>query len=699
MKLEKKHIEKIKTAFDKMQNKEDLLHLLNEARVLIYGNQNYLFNLKQLNWYANSKLEGNRYIEFKIKKKSGTDRCIHAPIKGLKSLQKVLAFILQCVYKPHNAATGFIKNKSIVENAKLHINSRYVYNIDLKDFFSSIEQGRVRACLQLKPFNLNSKTINIERLNIAYIIASLCCTRIEVERKNNAGEWQKEICNVLPQGAPTSPIITNIVCQRLDYLLTGVANRFGLRYSRYADDITFSSMHNVYKPESDFIKELNRIITEQGFHIKENKTRLQKNGYRKEVTGLLVNEKVNVQQRYIKQLRMWLYYWERYGHEKAYSYFLQQYITDKGHIKKGKPDMRNVIAGKLDYLRMIKEPHNKLYLKLKKRFDILINKCELVVENNSLLNKKQKVKNDRITTDMDIPINHSPNKLVLILKKFSLNDSVLKYATHSWDTDMLKNIPYFLEKAKKEYDDFEEELKVLSPNLRAKIYAFLFNKKVSDEGWGLHRIKFGWSSPEINQACNETPGIKPEDIILPKKYQITISGKTIQKFKHVIDLFKNEIEIRDENSALRQLILDKHDEYLGDFNIIEINNLENKTFYTDVQWLSTILDYIFEAIKQRSENKGISYSVIDRSDAYILEILHIDSYNTGKSIYDEKLKLRKGDFGTIVDKLKNICDWSIESTFKEGSYRINYLVSDKNKKNHEQIETAKGFKYILTFYK
>jgi hypothetical protein len=132
-------------------------------------------------------------------------------------------------------------------------------------------------------------------------------------------------------------------------------------------------MHNVYHPESDFLKELQRIVLEQGFHIKESKTRLQNEGYRKEVTGLLVNEKVNVQHRYIKQLRMWLYYWERYGYKRAYSFFLQQYIAEKGHVKKGKPDMANVICGKLDYLKMVKGNENQLYLRLKGRFEKLIN--------------------------------------------------------------------------------------------------------------------------------------------------------------------------------------------------------------------------------------------------------------------------------------------------------------------------------------
>lgn len=454
MKIEQAHIDQIRTAFEKMQSREDLLHVLNEAKPLVYGDKAVPFDLKQLTWYANPKLGRKRYAEFKIKKKSGAERCIHAPVKGLKSLQKTLSFVLQCVYEPHNAAMGFVRDRSIVDNAKLHVGSKYVYNIDLKDFFPSVDQARVWKCFQLQPFNLNkassvepqylkwddfkkeylktdepvtflkgkgrmftntpygtlyvannfdkekdkyillgssslktkagkslegtlwlvNKIPNTSRLDIANIIASLCCTEMEVERKTETGEWEKVKRNVLPQGAPTSPVITNIVCQKLDYLLTGVAKRFGLTYSRYADDITFSSMHNVYQPESEFLKELHRIIAEQKFQIKESKTRLQKDGFRKEVTGLLVNEKANVQQRYIKQLRMWLYYWERYGYERAYTYFLAQYVSDKGHVKKGKPDMANVIAGKLDFLKMVKSSENLLFTKLSNRYAALINK-------------------------------------------------------------------------------------------------------------------------------------------------------------------------------------------------------------------------------------------------------------------------------------------------------------------------------------
>jgi hypothetical protein len=485
--IEEKDIEIIRADFNKMESREDFLILLNNAKFILYGDNYKPFGLKQLTWYCNPAINRSRYISFNIKKKNGGSRTIHAPVKGLKSIQRVLCFILQCIYEPHQAAMGFVVGRSIVDNARLHEGSKYVYNIDLKDFFPSIDQARVWKCLQLRPFNLvdtnddntseprmqtgmrrlvtdhgevlfykirndkitlvpdrkgdhkryqerltshlslpegtnlddlfaRSKLINralledlvkhilaeenlkrltylvISRLGLANMIASLCCTEMEVERKENE-EWIRVKKNVLPQGAPTSPVITNIVCQRLDHILTGVAKRFGLKYSRYADDITFSSMHNVYQEGSDFLVELNRVIKEQGFHIKQNKTRLQKEGFRQEVTGLVVNSKANVRKSFIKQLRMWLYYWERYGYDRAYTFFVQQYVTDKGHVKEGKPDMANVIQGKLDYLKMVRGEGNEVFQQLKKRYIKLIGGVELLVEEN---------RNNHLTNVLDI---------------------------------------------------------------------------------------------------------------------------------------------------------------------------------------------------------------------------------------------------------------------------------------------------------
>ncbi len=401
----------VQTAFKEMQSKSDFLELLNIAKQMMYGDKTVPFSEKQLNYFITkdsqviksrvdfridlSKFEPfieenvviekkniNRkdcYVPFIIKKKSGQDRTIHAPVKGLKEFQKALNIILQCLHEPHTAATGFVIGKSIVDNAKKHIGQTYVYNIDLKDFFPSVDRSRVWGRLLVAPFNLGT---TVERKNIANFIATLCCTPMEVERIKE-GNWIKVITSVLPQGAPTSPTLTNIICEKLDKRLNGVAKRFGLNYSRYADDITFSSKHNAYevspsKVEKIFVSgstfdcEVRKIITEQNFHIKESKVRLQKRGYRQEVTGLIVNDKINVTRRYVKQLRQWLYLWERYGYDKAYTIFLNIYLADKGHVKSEHPNMAMVIEGKLLYLKMVKGADDGTYLKLKKRFDLLL---------------------------------------------------------------------------------------------------------------------------------------------------------------------------------------------------------------------------------------------------------------------------------------------------------------------------------------
>jgi RNA-directed DNA polymerase len=380
----------IKELFLKMDNKNDFLELLNIVKKIQYGDKVIPFEEKQLNYYINKSTTHNKptYFTFSIKKKSGGDRKIHAPIKGLKEFQKALNIIFQSIYEPHPAAKGFVMGKSIVDNALVHKNQNYVYNIDLKDFFPSIDKSRVWGRLLTEPFKLNSSN---ERKKIANMIAVLCCTPMKVERFIN-NKWEKDIeLSVLPQGAPTSPTITNAICEKLDIRLSGVAKRFGLNYSRYADDITFSSKHNSYEIKeglfenifltgSAFDKEIRRIIRDQKFNVNESKVRLQKKGYRQEVTGLSVNEKVNVNRTYINLVRKWIYLWETYGFEKAYVFFIKNYSSEKGQVKKGQPNMAMVLEGKLLYLKMVKGENNSTYLRLKNRFDKLVGTKE--IENN-----------------------------------------------------------------------------------------------------------------------------------------------------------------------------------------------------------------------------------------------------------------------------------------------------------------------------
>lgn len=386
--------EEIKKRFDHMQSKDDLLDLLNYVRPSVFPDVPFLFTMRQLNThiaypskhsntavYANDDKEitfdsleqasySLRYKQFQIRKKSGSLRTIHAPNNGLKAILKCLNFVLQAIHTPHKNAFGFVPHTSIVDNARKHVDQNYVYNLDLKNFFPSVDQARVRARFLVSPFQLDSSP---ERVKLAGLLAILCCHRMEVERWDETTQkWETKSLNVLPQGAPTSPTVTNIICERLDIKLTKLAAEYNCKYSRYADDITFSSMHNVYQKDGTFITKINDIIASERFHIQETKTRLQKRGYKQEVTGLIVNEKVNVDQRYVKELRHWIYLWERYGNVKANELFMVKYQSSKGHIKQGKPKLENVLWGKLEYLKMVKGYNNPLYIKLKNRYEQLM---------------------------------------------------------------------------------------------------------------------------------------------------------------------------------------------------------------------------------------------------------------------------------------------------------------------------------------
>ena len=131
-------------------------------------------------------------------------------------------------------------------------------------------------------------------------------------------------------------------------------------------------MHHVYQKNGEFRKELRRIITDQHFTINDDKTRLQKKGARQEVTGIIVSDKLNVTQKYVRDIRNILYIWDRYGYPSAMAKFLPKYKLEKGHVKKGNPNLVNVIDGKLMYLKMVKGEEDSVYLRLHNKFVKLV---------------------------------------------------------------------------------------------------------------------------------------------------------------------------------------------------------------------------------------------------------------------------------------------------------------------------------------
>lgn len=356
----------IATLAHRMANKEDILALLNrlkqdEMAEMGQTDRFYPFTMRHITFYCNPNHTFRRYKQFKIKKKSGGYRQITAPRN--QSFMLMLQYvneIFKAIYSPSEYAMGFTEQRSVVTNANVHKGQNYVLNIDLKDFFPSIEQPRIWKRLQLKPFNFP--------IPVANVLAGMC----SMKETRTLEDGTKKDFYILPQGAPTSPVITNMICDTLDRRLAGLAKRFGLHYTRYADDITFSSMHNVYQKDGDFRKELVRIIQSQGFTINENKTRLQKIGGRQEVTGIIVSDKLNVTQKYVRDIRNILYIWDRYGYGVAYSKFFPKYKEEKGHVKKGNPDLVNVLDGKLMYLKMVKGENDSVYKRLHDKFEKLV---------------------------------------------------------------------------------------------------------------------------------------------------------------------------------------------------------------------------------------------------------------------------------------------------------------------------------------
>ena len=152
-----------------LESRKDLFNLLNEIKADLLGDKSYPFTRKQFLILCNPKNDKKRYYSFEIPKKSGDMRQICAPCGNLKWFQLCLNEIFKALYTPSPYAMGFTEGRSIVDNARMHTNQNYVFNIDLQDFFPSIDQARVWKRLQLAPFNFNPK--------IAGVIAGFCAIK------------------------------------------------------------------------------------------------------------------------------------------------------------------------------------------------------------------------------------------------------------------------------------------------------------------------------------------------------------------------------------------------------------------------------------------------------------------------------------------------------------------------------------------
>ena len=426
--------EAIVAAAAKVQTTRDLLNLLNKIKMDELGDKGHPFIMPHLNYFIHPARNSKSYKEFRIPKKSGGFRVISAPRHMLKSFLTYTNKLLQAFYEGPEYVTGFVPEKSVVDNAERHVGMNYVFNTDLKDFFPSITKSRVWATLKHYPFYFND--------TVADAIAGMCCTEMVIDGEKR---W------VLPQGSPASPILTNIVCRNLDRKLYDLSRKYNVRYSRYADDITFSSNRNVFQKDGEFQKELQEIIAGQNFTINEKKTRVQNKNQRQEVTGLIVSDRVNVTRDYVRGLDNLLYIWEKYGEAEAYARFLTHY-TPKQNLHSHRPNMQAVIQGKLLYLKMVKGADSEVWRRLQKRFNKLTGAKPSSVE--AVLKYKYAIAD--FENKIGQPLAFEPNKDGVIFCTFTLNGkktSVMlsQYARTRISGILAKNDIAALEKFKSTY--------------------------------------------------------------------------------------------------------------------------------------------------------------------------------------------------------------------------------------------------------
>lgn len=297
-----------------------------------------------------------RYTVFSIPKKSGAARQITAPISPLKILQKKLSFILSSVVDSKHSVHGFVRGRSIRTNSLVHAGKKYVFIIDLENFFPSINFGRVRGLFMGPPFKFNAET--------ATILAQICT-----------------FDNSLPQGAPTSPVVSNILCRKMDQQLSRLARNYRCDYTRYADDITFSTAKETFPKSIAFTlpdskephcgDELSRIISASGFTINTKKVRLLEWCSQQKVTGLVSNKFPNVDRRFIRQIRAMLHAAHKFDFPAAEADFHAKFYNKVLKPGRKKPSFKKVLRGKIDFVGMIRGKLDPLYLKLIRKLQLL----------------------------------------------------------------------------------------------------------------------------------------------------------------------------------------------------------------------------------------------------------------------------------------------------------------------------------------
>lgn len=307
----------------------DQIHL---SRLLGFSEQ-YLYGV------SNDSTKFYRYFE--IPKKSGGIRKIAEPLPNLKEIQRWILEEILYKFKVSDYSKAYVKGRSIKDNARFHRGQKMVLSMDIADYFNSIKFNKVYGLF----YKIGYK------VDVSVMLASLCCLN-----------------RSLPQGASTSPALSNLITVKLDNRISGFAKKNNIRYTRYADDMTFSGEFDC----GMIIKFVKRVLLEEGFSLNETKTRVRYYYEKQEVTGIIVNKKLQAPISLRKKLRQDMYYIEKYGLNS--------------HLSKTKNTKANYIKHLLGIANFIlfinpKDEDTKEYIE---KLHLLLKPAETINENDKL---------------------------------------------------------------------------------------------------------------------------------------------------------------------------------------------------------------------------------------------------------------------------------------------------------------------------
>jgi len=270
----------------------------------------------------------DNYYRFTIPKKSGGVRNIAAPKTSLKLVQRKILDDILVKIPVSSSAHGFLSGKSVISGAKTHTaKPSILINMDLENFFPTITFERIRGLF--KYFGYSGY--------IASLFAMLCtyCERVPIKIKGET-KYVKTTDRILPQGSPASPMITNIICAKMDKRLEGLSNKFNVIYTRYADDISFSYAEEEHSFNiSGFINTINKIVNEEGFIINKKKTKVLRKNNRQIITGIVINnDEIGVAKKWVKNLRALIY-------------------NTKKDVSKANSQVINEIMGRIEWLKSV----------------------------------------------------------------------------------------------------------------------------------------------------------------------------------------------------------------------------------------------------------------------------------------------------------------------------------------------------------